>query len=174
MFSVQGKIPNALRSTARKVAAHDTCAALFNALGTVPGATCDLADARFERVIICSDGDADGIHIQALVTIMFLRLLRPWVEANRVFAVRPPLFRFEAEGREPMYAYTPAQRATLAERYEAAGVANPTVTRFRGLAMLEPDELRQHCLDAADRRLLPVTITSAEATAATLERYLSV
>ena len=172
VFSVQGKIPNALRTSPSKVAAHATCKALIDVLGPPPSSAAPDA-ARFERVVLCTDGDADGMHIQALVTVLFHKLLNPWIETGRLHTVRPPLFRVEADGHDARYAYTPAQCETLRERFIAGGYPNPTVTRFRGLAMLEPHEVREHCTNPTKRHLRPVTVESAEATIATMQRFLA-
>jgi DNA gyrase/topoisomerase IV subunit B len=172
VFSVQGKIPNALRTSATKVSAHATCKALIEVLGPAPTSS-EPDAARFERVIVCTDGDADGMHIQALVTVLFAKLLKPWVEHGHLFTVRPPLFRVEAEGHDARYAYTPDQCETLRERFAAAGFPNPTVTRFRGLSMLESHEVRLHCTNAEKRHLRAVNPESAEATIATMQRFLA-
>jgi DNA gyrase subunit B len=172
VFSVQGKIPNALRTSVAKVSAHATCNALIEALGPTP-MSADNGAARFDRVIVCTDGDADGMHIQALVTVLFYKLLRPWIDTGRFYTVRPPLFRVEADGHDNRYAYTPDQVGTLSERFVAAGFPNPTVTRFRGLAMLEPHEIRTHCANPDTRRLRAITAESAESTIATMQRFLA-
>jgi DNA gyrase subunit B len=171
-FSVQGKIPNALRSTERKIRNHAACASLIKHLGTDIGGACDLGNARFGRVVICTDPDEDGMHAQGLITMLFLRWLRPWVEDGRLFTARAPLFRMTTEEDEHFYAYTPNQRDEMVRRIEAAGHQAMATTRFKGIAQMETDELRRMCLDPATRRLIPIDIAAAERAAATFERFL--
>jgi DNA gyrase subunit B len=172
VFSIQGKIPNALRATERKIRSHIACDLLFRHLGTDIGASCDLANARYERVVICTDADEDGMHAQALITMLFLRWLRPWVERGRLFAARPPLFRLTTEEDEHFFAYTPAQRDEMVRRIEAAGHQAMATTRYKGLAQMEPFDLRRMCLDPSTRRLVPIDLAAAERAAATFERFL--
>jgi DNA gyrase/topoisomerase IV subunit B len=172
VFSVQGKIPNALRVTERKIRTHIACDLLFSHLGTAMGKLCNLADARYERVVICTDADEDGMHAQALLTMLFLHWLKPWVAAGRLFVARPPLFRLTTEDEQHFYAYTPAQRDEMVRRIEAAGHQTMATTRFKGLAQMEPDEVRRMCLDPATRRLIPIDIAAAERAAATFARFL--
>jgi DNA gyrase subunit B len=172
VFAVQGKIPNALRATERKIRGHAACAMLIGHLGTDIGGSCDLEDARYERVVICTDADEDGMHAQALITMLFLRWLKPWVAAGRLFAARPPLFRLTTEDDQQFYAYTPAQRDEMVRRIEAAGHQAMAITRFKGLAQMEPHEVRRMCLDPTTRRLVPIDLAAAERAAATFERFL--
>jgi DNA gyrase subunit B len=172
VFSVQGKIPNALRATDRKIRSHIACDLLFRHLGTEMGESCDLAKARYERVVICTDADEDGMHAQALLTMLFLRWLKPWVTEGRLFAARPPLFRLTTDDDQHFYAYTPAQRDEMVRRIEAAGHQAMATTRFKGLAQMEPDEVRRMCLDPATRRLVAIDLPVAEQTAATFARFL--
>jgi DNA gyrase subunit B len=172
VFSVQGKIPNALRATERKLRSHATCAALFENLGTGIGDSCDLREARYERVIMCTDPDEDGMHAQGLLTVLFLRWLRPWVEHGRLFTARAPLFRLTTEDDEHFYAYTPAQRDEMVRRIEAAGHQAMATTRFKGIAQIESHELRRMCIDPQDRRLVAIDLAAAERAVATFERFL--
>jgi DNA gyrase subunit B len=172
VFSVQGKIPNALRSTERKIRNHAACASLIKHLGTDIGTQCDLGAARFGRVVICTDPDEDGMHAQGLITMLFLRWLRPWIEDGRIFTARAPLFRLTTEDDEHFYAYTPNQRDEMVRRIEAAGHQAMATTRFKGIAQMESHELRRMCLDPATRRLIPIDIAAAERAAATFERFL--
>ena len=163
VFSVQGKIPNALREPRDRFRSHATTNELIELL--------DAGDPA--RVILCTDGDPDGVHIQVLLMMLFLRHLTEWIDTGRLFTIRPPMFRFEHDSRGPMYAYTPDQRSVMLERYRAAGSPNPKVFQFRGLGMLDRHELRRFCTDPDQRALRPVTIESAEAAAATFGRYLA-
>lgn len=173
LFAMQGKIPNALRATERKIRNHAPCAELFELLGTGIGPACDLSRARYERVVFCPDPDEDGGHMQGLLTVLFLRWLRPWLEAGRVFAVRAPLFRLTTDTDEVFYAGNPRQRDEMVRRIGVAGRQAVVTSRFKGIGQMEAHELARFCLDPKTRKLTPIDVAVAERDAATFEKFLA-
>jgi len=104
--------------------------------------------SRYDRVLVLTDPDADGIHCGYLVLLFFHRWLRPLLDAGLVEVVRPPWGEVVIEG-ELLLAFSEPELAALATRARGGG---GTVRRFRGLAALDADLLRETCIDPTTRR----------------------
>ena len=164
---LQGKPLNAWRATPARVAAYPLYAQLADALGlpsATVGDTLDVANLRFERLVLLFDPDADGIHIGALMLLYLQRFAPALLAQQRVWMVRAPSAGLRVAARdtgevEDVWAYTPEQARSLRER-AAAQPERWAVLRewgFRGLASLPPEVLRSTCVDPATRHAAVVT-----------------
>jgi DNA gyrase subunit B len=190
VLPLQGKPLNAWRAPAAKVREHALYAQLATALG-LADATCMAQGAaptwsqslRFERVVLLLDPDADGIHIGALVQLYFKRFAPVFIDEQRLWLARAPMFIVQpgtagaADGRPvaglpvagptaqalPTLAYTPAQGQTLRAQWQAATGQAPTVQSVRGLASLAPQTLARLCVDPATRQLHCITQAAVQA-----------
>ena len=144
VLPMQGKPLNAAKASRRKVLDHP----FFGPLATAVG-----GELRYDRVLVLTDPDADGIHCGFLVLLFFHRWLRPLLDAGRIEVVRPPWGEAVVAG-EIMLAFSEPELAVLATRARVDGGA---VHRFRGLAALDADTIRETCVDPATRRTERVT-----------------
>jgi len=154
VFAMQGKPLNATRAPRGKVEAHPVFGPLTAALGTGFEAACDPRRLRYDRVLLLTDPDADGIHCGFLVLLFFYRWMRPLLDAGRVEVVRPPWGEVVASG-EIQFAFSEPELVALADRGRAAGAI--TVRRYRGLAAVESALLHETCVAAATRRTARVS-----------------
>jgi DNA gyrase subunit B len=156
VLPLQGKPMNAWAAPAPKVAQHELFRQLAQALGP------DLATARFDRVLLLFDPDADGIHIGALMLLYFQRWRPDLVDAGRVWMVRAPMFELTfaappvgaaaGQVQTARHAYHPDQCRSMATAMrEAAGGAEVRVQAHRGLGGIAPEVLRRLCVDPATR-----------------------
>jgi DNA gyrase subunit B len=148
VLPMQGKPLNAARATRRKVLDHPFFGPLAAAIGAGLEADCEPARSRYERVLVLTDPDADGIHCGFLVLLFFHRWLRPLLDAGRIEVVRPPWGEAVVAG-ELLLAFSEPELAALAPRARAGGGA---VRRFRGLAAIDAETIREACVDPATRR----------------------
>jgi DNA gyrase subunit B/topoisomerase-4 subunit B len=148
VLPMQGKPLNAARSTRQKLLAHPFFGPLAAAIGAGLEPDCEPGRARYERVLVLTDPDADGIHCGYLVLLFFHRWLRPLLDAGRIEVVRPPWGEAEVAG-EIMLGFSEPELVALATRARAGGGA---ARRFRGLAALDAETLREACVDPATRR----------------------
>ena len=175
LLPIRGKILNVAKSTVGDMLANNECAALIQVIGAGSGRTFDLAAARYGRVIFMADADVDGAHIRCLLLTLFLRYLRPLVEAGRVFAAVPPLHRLEL-ARVPagqdryVYTYSEAElHATIADLERRRISVKMPPQRYKGLGEMDADQLRGTTMDPASRTLRRITVTDAAAAEATLD-----
>jgi DNA gyrase subunit B/topoisomerase-4 subunit B len=148
VLPMQGKPLNAARASRRKLLDHPFFGPLAAALGAGLEADCAPARSRYERVLVLTDPDADGIHCGFLVLLFFHRWLRPLVDAGRIEIVRPPWGEAVVAG-EILLGFSEPELAALATRARAGG---GTVRRFRGLAALDAETLHEACVAPATRR----------------------
>ncbi len=148
VLPMQGKPLNAARASRRKVLAHPFFGPLTVAIGAGIEADCEPQRARYERVLVLTDPDADGIHCGFLVLLFLHRWLRPLLDAGRIEVVRPPWGEAVTAG-ELELAFSEPEFVTLATRARARG---GVARRFRGLAALDAHLIRETCIDPATRR----------------------
>lgn len=148
VLPMQGKPLNAARASRRKLLGHPFFGPLVAAIGTGIEADCEPGRSRYERVLVLTDPDADGIHCGFLVLLFFHGWLRPLLDSGRVEVVRPPWGEAVVSG-EILLAFSEPEFAALATRARAVG---GTIRRFRGLAGLDAETLRETCTDPATRR----------------------
>jgi len=175
LLPIRGKILNVAKSTVGDMLANNECAALIQVIGAGSGRSFDLDAARYGRVIFMADADVDGAHIRCLLLTLFLRYLRPLVEAGRVFAAVPPLHRLEL-ARVPagqdryVYTYSEAElHATIADLERRRLSVKMPPQRYKGLGEMDADQLRGTTMDPASRTLRRITVTDAAAAEATLD-----
>lgn len=157
VLPMQGKPLNAWRASSARVGAHPWLAALIEALGAGWGDAFQLDARRFERVLLLMDPDADGIHCGALLSMFFLRWMRPLIEGGHLWMVRAPVGELRTpDAPAPRLAYTPAQFQELALEARALGPGQATLVRYRGLAGIDRGLLQRACLEAATRVAHPV------------------
>jgi len=164
VFPIRGKIINAASTSRTKAMANTEVQDIVTALGAGVGRSFDIEAARYERIVLLMDADADGAHIRALLLTMFAHLLRPFLDAGRIYSACPPLFSTKSGGRTH-YAFSVAERDTL-ETQLTKGRRNATPlywARFKGLGEMDTEELALTALDPETRALRQVTVDDAAA-----------
>ncbi|MEY3201832.1 MAG: topoisomerase beta subunit [Pseudomonadota bacterium] len=169
ILPLRGKVQNAWEIEAGRLFAnaeiHDIAVALgVDAHG--PNDTPDLSGLRYGKVVILSDADVDGSHIQTLLLTLFFRHFQKLIERGHVYVAQPPLYRVDvpAQGKNRparrLYALDEGELAAMRDRLEKEGV-KPTaieIGRFKGLGEMNPDQLRETAMAPATRRVLPVRV----------------
>jgi DNA gyrase subunit B/topoisomerase-4 subunit B len=154
VLPMQGKPLNAARASRRKVIEHPFLGPLGECLGAGLEAGCDPQRARFGKVLVLTDPDADGIHCGFLVLLFLHRFMRPLLDSGRVVLVRPPWGEVIADG-ELTRAFSEPELAAIVDRFRAH--PDMSVRRYRGLAALDADVIRETCVDPGTRRTVGVT-----------------
>ncbi len=148
VLPMQGKPLNAARASRGKVLGHPFFGPLVAAVGAGAEAACRPELARYDRVLVLTDPDADGIHCGFLVLLFAYHWLRPLLDGGRIEVVRPPWGEVVVAG-EIRLAFSEPEFATLVSEVRRRGGA---VRRFRGLAAINAETIRETCIDPATRR----------------------
>jgi len=133
VFSLRGKPLNSYGLTKKVVYENEEFNLLQAALNIEDG----LDGLRYNKVIIATDADTDGMHIRLLLLTFFLQFFPDLIKKNHVYILQTPLFRVRNK-KETIYCYTEEERITAISKL---GV-NPEITRFKGLGEISPDEFR--------------------------------
>ena len=171
ILPLRGKVQNAWEIDPDRLFANAEIHDIAVALGVdahKADSDVDLSGLRYGKVVIMSDADVDGAHIQTLLLTLFFRHFPKLIERGHVYVAQPPLYRVDvpAQGKKRpprrLYALDEGELAAIRERLEKEGFKPDAIEigRFKGLGEMNPDQLRETTMDPATRRVLPVKVRS--------------
>lgn len=164
VFSIRGKSKNSYRSSEAKVLENVELRNLVTALGLADG----LDGLRYNRVIVASDADDDGMHIRMLLVTFFLKYYIDLIKAGHLYILETPLFRVKTK-KQNHYCYSQEERDAAVAGFSKEKVE---ITRFKGLGEINDKEFRDFI--GKDMRLVPITIDEAEDVQMLLSFYMGV
>ncbi|MEY3592999.1 MAG: hypothetical protein RLZZ38_1993 [Bacteroidota bacterium] len=148
VFSLRGKPLNCYGLTKKVVYENEE----FNLIQAALDIEEDMDNLRYNRIVIATDADVDGMHIRMLLLTFFLQFFPDLVKRNHVYVLQTPLFRVRNK-KKTIYCYSEEERrAAIAELGK-----NPEITRFKGLGEISPDEFIHFI--GENIRLEPVILT---------------
>ena len=171
ILPLRGKVQNAWEIDPDRLFANAEIHDIAVALGVdahKADSEVDLSGLRYGKVVIMSDADVDGAHIQTLLLTLFFRHFPKLIERGHVYVAQPPLYRVDvpAQGKKRpprrLYALDEGELAAIRDRLEKEGFRPDAIEigRFKGLGEMNPDQLRETTMDPATRRVLPVKVRS--------------
>lgn len=160
ILPLRGKILNVEKARLDRALSNEEIRTMITAFGTGIGEDFDIEKLRYHKIVIMTDADVDGSHIQILLLTLFYRFFRPIIEGGYVYIAQPPLFRI-THGKNIKY----VQDEVEYEEYRATlpASAKPTVNRFKGLGEMNAEDLRDTTMSIENRVLRRVTIEDAMA-----------
>ncbi len=161
VFSLRGKPHNCYGETKKVVYENEELNYLQAALNIEDG----LEGLRYNKVIIATDADVDGMHIRLLMMTYFLQFFPDLVKKGHVYILQTPLFRVRNK-KETRYCYTEEERLAAIEELKPA----PEITRFKGLGEISPDEFKHFI--GKDMRLDQISLRKEDAVAELLSFYM--
>ncbi len=153
ILPLRGKILNVASASADKLRQNQELKDLIEALGCGVGASFNLANLRYQRVIIMTDADVDGAHIASLLMTFFYRELPELIRHGHIYLAQPPLYRL-TQGAKSIYAMDDLARERLVKTFKPG--AKIEVSRFKGLGEMPPAMLKDTTMDPAKRSLLRI------------------
>ena len=172
ILPLRGKILNTWEVSSGSVLASEEVHNLAIAIGCDPGKE-DIAGLRYGKVVILADADSDGLHIATLLTALFLKHFPALVDAGHVFVAMPPLFRVDV-GKQVFYALDEEEKRTMLDKIEREKIKGQiSVTRFKGLGEMNPQQLRESTIHPDTRRLVQLTIDDGEQTHSLMDMLLA-
>jgi topoisomerase-4 subunit B len=172
IMPLRGKILNTWEVDTNEILASQEVHDISVALGVDPGSD-DLSGLRYHKICILADADSDGLHIATLLCALFLRHFRELVLDGHVYVAMPPLYRVDV-GKEVFYALDESERTGILNLIEAEKKKGKvTVTRFKGLGEMDPEQLRETTMNRDTRRLVQLTVSGRDKTDQLMDMLLS-
>ena len=161
VFSLRGKPLNSFGLTKKVVYENEEFNLLQAALNIEDG----MEGLRYNKVIVATDADVDGMHIRLLMITFFLQFFPDLIKKGHVYILQTPLFRVRNK-KKTTYCYTEDERIRAIQELGP----NPEITRFKGLGEISPDEFRHFI--GKDMRLEPVSLRKTDLVKEMLEFYM--
>ncbi|EGF56444.1 ATPase/histidine kinase/DNA gyrase B/HSP90 domain protein [Bacteroides fluxus YIT 12057] len=161
VFSLRGKPLNSYGLTKKVVYENEEFNLLQAALNIEDG----IETLRYNKVIVATDADVDGMHIRLLIITFFLQFFPDLIKKGHVYILQTPLFRVRNK-KKTNYCYTEDERIKSIEELGP----NPEITRFKGLGEISPDEFRHFI--GKDMRLEQVSLRKTDLVKELLEFYM--
>ena len=155
ILPLRGKVLNTEKTKEEDILKNEEINTMIYTIGAGYGPNFDISDCEYNKVIIMSDADEDGGHIQCLLLTFFYRYMRPLIEDGRLFVALPPLFKIQS-GKEVEYAYT------IEEMKEKSKGKRCDIQRYKGLGEMNADQLCETTMRPGSRTLIRVNIEDAQ------------
>jgi len=156
ILPLRGKVINSEKSNINELLKNEEINTMIHTIGAGVGQDFDVADSNYDKVIIMTDADVDGAHIQILLLTFFYRYMRPLIEDGRLYIARPPLYKIE-NSKKRDYAYSDEELEDLKKEY----TGKYAIQRYKGLGEMNPDQLWDTTMNPDTRSLIRVRITDA-------------
>lgn len=160
ILPLRGKVLNTQKAKLQEILKNEEINTMIYTIGAGVGAEFKLEDSNYDKVIIMTDADTDGAHIQILLLTFFYRYMRPLIEAGKVYIALPPLYKLQKGAgakTKIAYAWTDDELKVVAKEM-GKGYSQQ---RFKGLGEMNADQLWDTTMDPTNRTLIRVRIDDA-------------
>lgn len=152
ILPLRGKVLNTEKCSMSEIEKNEELNTLIYTLGAGVGADFDYQESNYNKVIIMTDADDDGSHIQILLLTFFYRYMRPLVEKGMVYIALPPLYKV-TKGKNSEYCYSDEELDALRKKYGKC-----EIQRYKGLGEMNATQLWETTMDPSSRTLIRVGI----------------
>jgi DNA gyrase subunit B len=165
VMPLRGKILNVEKALVHKVFDSEEIRNIFTALGVSIGTEEDskalnLSKLRYHKIIIMTDADVDGRHINTLMMTFFFRYMKDIIKNGHLYIANPPLYLMK-KGKVEEYCWNEQQRQAFTDKYGNGKEDSVTIQRYKGLGEMNAEQLWATTMDPSRRTLRQVTIESA-------------
>ncbi|MBU3830663.1 MAG: DNA topoisomerase IV subunit B [Candidatus Ureaplasma intestinipullorum] len=155
ILPLKGKVINVEKAKLSDVLKNEEIGTIITCLGTGIGKEFDISKLKYNKIIIMTDADVDGSHIQALLLTMFYRFMRPLVENGHVYLAIPPLYKIskKSDSSKFKYAWNEEQLEEYRQEFKSY-----EIQRYKGLGEMNADQLWETTMNPDNRMLLRIDI----------------
>ncbi|HGA1048180.1 TPA: DNA topoisomerase IV subunit B [Streptococcus agalactiae] len=157
ILPLRGKVLNTAKAKMADIIKNEEINTMIHTIGVGVGPDFNLDDINYDKVIIMTDADTDGAHIQTLLLTFFYRYMRPLVEEGHVYIALPPLYKMsKGKGKKEIveYAWTDIELEELRQKFGKGSL----LQRYKGLGEMNADQLWETTMNPETRTLIRVTI----------------
>ena len=153
ILPLRGKVINTEKAKLEDIFKNEEINTMIYTIGAGVGSDFNIKDCNYDKVIIMTDADDDGAHIQVLLLTFFYRYMKPLIEDGRLYIAMPPLYKLDYPKGKSEYVWTNE------DLKEKTGYNN--IQRYKGLGEMNADQLWDTTMDPDKRSLIKVNITDA-------------
>ncbi|MDA9470334.1 DNA topoisomerase IV subunit B [Enterococcus sp. 5H] len=160
ILPLRGKVLNTEKAKMQDILKNEEINTMIYTIGAGVGPEFTVDDCNYDKVIIMTDADTDGAHIQVLLLTFFYRYMKPLIEAGKVYIALPPLYKVsKGTGKKAVleYAWTDEELAQVTEQVGKGYM----LQRYKGLGEMNADQLWETTMDPETRTLIRVRIDDA-------------
>ncbi len=157
ILPLRGKVINTEKAKLEEILKNEEINTIIHTVGAGVGSDFNVDESNYDKVIIMTDADDDGAHIQILLLTFFYRYMKPLVETGHVYVAMPPLYKITC-GKEHYYVWTDNERKEVIEKHKNQ---KTTTQRYKGLGEMNAEQLWETTMDPDNRNLIRVSITDA-------------
>lgn len=155
ILPLRGKIINTEKATSADIFKNEEINTMIHCIGAGYGSDFQIKDINYDKVIIMTDADDDGAHIQCLLLTFFYRFMKPLIEEGHLYIAMPPLYKVDFS-KNHIYCWTNEELKAATKNKE-----NYKVQRYKGLGEMNPEPLWETTMDPDRRNLIKVSINDA-------------
>lgn len=156
ILPLRGKVINAEKANTSDILKNEEINTIIHTIGAGLGQDFDASESNYDKVIIMTDADVDGSHIQILLLTFFYRFMRPLIESGKLYIAKPPLYKIDY-GKKHFYAYSDEERFKIVSE----NTGKPDISRNKGLGEMNAEELWDTTMNPETRSLIRVNIYDA-------------
>ncbi|GAA0496408.1 DNA topoisomerase IV subunit B [Salinibacillus aidingensis] len=157
VLPLRGKVINTEKAKISDIFKNEEISTIIHTIGADVGADFNIEDIQYDKIIIMTDADTDGAHIQVLLLTFFYRYMRPLIEAGKVYIALPPLYKVsKGKGKKEKteYAWEEDALKDILSKFKNGY----TIQRYKGLGEMNADQLWETTMNPDTRTLIRVTI----------------
>ncbi len=156
ILPLRGKVINGEKASMDDMLKNEEINTIIHTVGAGVGQSFDASFSNYDKVIIMTDADVDGAHIQVLLLTFFYRYMRGLIEEGKLYIAMPPLYKLEY-GKNRYYAYTDDELNEIKRN----NTGKYTIQRYKGLGEMNPEQLWETTMNPETRSLIRVNISDA-------------
>ncbi|EME8251956.1 DNA topoisomerase IV subunit B [Enterococcus faecium] len=163
ILPLRGKVINTEKAKMQDILKNEEINTMIYTIGAGVGPEFSIEDCNYDKVIIMTDADTDGAHIQVLLLTFFYRYMKPLIEAGKVYIALPPLYKVsKGQGKKQVieYAWTDDELAAMIKKVGKGYM----LQRYKGLGEMNAEQLWETTMDPTSRTLIRVRIDDAAQT----------
>ena len=155
ILPLRGKVLNTEKVRMEEIYKNEEINTMIYTIGAGVGSDFDIKDSNYDKIIIMTDADDDGAHIQILLITFFYRYMRPLIEEGHLYIACPPLYKISNK-KETFYVWTEEERNEIYNKYKGM-----ETSRYKGLGEMNAEQLWETTMNPDTRNLIRVNITDA-------------
>ncbi len=157
ILPLRGKVLNTAKASMDDIYKNEEINTLIYTIGAGVGANFDASESNYDKVIIMTDADVDGAHIQILLLTFFYHYMRGLIEAGKLYIALPPLYKLDYGKNKQIYAYSDDELNEIKNNNSG----KYTIQRYKGLGEMNPEQLWETTMNPQTRTLIRVNINDA-------------